>query len=183
VRSPLDRDRLLAVLRALARACLGPGTIFITGGGTALLYGWRRATVDIDLKLDPEPAGAFEAIARVKEELDANIELASPEMFVPQLPDWREHSALIENVGVVEIRHYDLRAQALAKLARGFERDLHDVAAMRDRELISCDELRRAYAAIEPQLVRYPRVSARDLGARIDAICPPVTFGSTHVGS
>jgi hypothetical protein len=27
------------------------------------MKGWRDATVDIDLKLDPEPAGAFEAIA------------------------------------------------------------------------------------------------------------------------
>jgi hypothetical protein len=70
VRRPLDPDRLRQVLEALGRGCRGPGTVYLTGGATALLHGWRSATVDLDLKLDPEPPGAFTAIARIKEELD-----------------------------------------------------------------------------------------------------------------
>lgn len=33
-------------------------------------------TIDVDLKPDPEPAGLFEAIAALKEELDTDVELA-----------------------------------------------------------------------------------------------------------
>jgi hypothetical protein len=30
------------------------------------------------MRMDPEPAGVFEALAALKDELDINIELASP---------------------------------------------------------------------------------------------------------
>ncbi|MGH7336846.1 MAG: DUF6036 family nucleotidyltransferase, partial [Myxococcota bacterium] len=124
MRRPLDASRLRQVLDALGRSCRGPGIAYLTGGATALLEGWRTATVDLDLKLDPEPEGVFAAISRIKEELDVNVELASPDDFLPQLADWRERSPLVGRFGPLEVRHYDLRAQALAELARGFERDL-----------------------------------------------------------
>jgi len=172
MRRPLDPDRLRQVLDALGRACRGPGVIYLTGGATALLEGWRDATVDLDLKLDPEPEGAFAAIARLKEELEVNVELASPDDFLPQLPDWRDKSPSVGRFGPVEVRHYDLRAQALAKLARGFERDVGDVRAMLERELVTCDALRAALAEMEPRLERFPRVSGRDLARRLAEVCP-----------
>jgi hypothetical protein len=175
VRSPLDRDRLHLVLDALGRACRGPGVIYLTGGATALLAGWRSATVDLDLKLDPEPDGVFAAIARIKEELDVNIELASPDDFLPQLADWREQSPLVGRFGLVEVRHYDLRAQALAKLARGFDRDVADVRAMLDRSLVTCEALRTALEQMAPRLERFPRVSAHELERRLAEVCPSTT--------
>jgi hypothetical protein len=174
VRRPLDPDRLRQVLDALGRACRGAGTVYVTGGATALLEGWRDATVDLDVKLDPEPPGAFAAIARIKEELDVNVELASPDDFLPQLRDWRERSPFIARFGQVEFRHYDLRAQALAKLSRGFERDLLDVRAMLDRDLVRCPELRSALTQIEPRLERFPRVSAAELRSRLEEMCAGV---------
>src|SRR5690606_8007437 len=62
MRQPLDPDRLRRVLEALGRACRGPGTLYLTGGVTALLEGWRAATIDVEVKLDPEPEGMFAAI-------------------------------------------------------------------------------------------------------------------------
>lgn len=172
MRRPLDPDRLRQVLDALGRACRGPGVIYLTGGATALLEGWRSATVDLDLKLDPEPEGVFAAIARIKEELDVNVELASPDDFLPQLRDWREQSPLVGRFGQVEVRHYDLRAQALAKLARGFERDVGDIHAMLERELVTCAALDSALEQMEPQLERFPRVSGRELRRRLSDVCP-----------
>jgi hypothetical protein len=173
MRRPLDPERLRQVLEALGRACCGPGIVYLTGGATALLEGWRVATVDLDLKLDPEPEGAFAAIARIKEELEVNVELASPADFLPELPDWRERSPLVGRFGPVEVRHYDLRAQALAKVARGFERDVADVRAMLERGLVSCDLLRGALVQMEPRLERFPRVSGRELARRLGEVCPP----------
>jgi hypothetical protein len=172
MRRPLDPDRLRQVLDALGRACRGPDVVYLTGGATALLVGWRRATVDLHLKLDPEPEGAFAAIARIKEELDVNVELAAPDDFLPRLADWRERSPLVGRFGPVEVRHYDLRAQALAKLARGFERDVADVRAMLARGLVDCAALRAALAEMEPRLERFPRVSGRELQSRLAGVCP-----------
>jgi hypothetical protein len=171
MRRPLDASRLREVLAALGRACRGAGVAYLTGGATALLEGWRNATVDLDLKLDPEPEGVFAAIARIKEELDVNVELASPDDFLPQLSDWKQQSPLIGRFGLLEVRHYDLRAQALAKLARGFDRDLADVRAMLDRQLVRCDALRAALAEMEPRLERFPRVSGRELRQRLAEVC------------
>ncbi len=65
-------------MRLLGRAARSEGTIYLVGGASAVLVGWRETTVDIDMKLDPEPRGVFEAIARAKEQLKVNVELAAP---------------------------------------------------------------------------------------------------------
>jgi hypothetical protein len=58
-------------------------------------------------------------------------------LFLPPLREWRERSIPITTHGRVEFFHYDLRAQALAKIARAHERDLRDVQAMLERGLVS----------------------------------------------
>jgi hypothetical protein len=40
----------------------------------------------VDIRLDPEPPGIFQAIAKMKKELNINIELASPQDFLPPIP-------------------------------------------------------------------------------------------------
>jgi len=174
MRRPLDVDRLRRVLEALGRACRGPGVLYLTGGATALLEGWRDSTVDVDLKLDPEPEGVFAAIARIKEELDVNVELASPADFVPELEGWRNESRFVGRFGSVEVRHYDFRAQALSKLARGFERDMSDARAMLERGLVTCDGLRAALAEMTPRLERFPRIDVGELVIRLEALCRDV---------
>src|ERR1043165_4614409 len=114
-------------MQELGAAAKSPGKVYLTGGATALLLGFREQTIDIDLKLDPEPAGAFEAIAVLKNRLDLNVELASPADFIPAASDWRERSQPIGTFGPVEFFHYDFTLQALAKLERGHTQDLEDV--------------------------------------------------------
>jgi hypothetical protein len=46
-------------MRELARAARSSGKVYFTDGATALLLGFREQTIDIDIKLDPEPEGAF----------------------------------------------------------------------------------------------------------------------------
>jgi len=87
-RQRVDLETLRQFMQELARGVRGPGNIYLTGGATALLLGFREQTIDIDLKLDPEPEGAFEAIARLKDRLDVNLELASPDDFIPPAGDF-----------------------------------------------------------------------------------------------
>jgi hypothetical protein len=106
----------------LGREAKGSGCIYFTGGASALLIGWRSSTVDVDIRLDPEPPGIFQAIAKLKQELNINIELASPQDFLPPLPGWRDRSVFIGKQGKISFYHYDFTAQALSKLSRGYER-------------------------------------------------------------
>ena len=106
-----------------------PGKVYLTGGATALLLGFRDQTIDIDIKLDPEPEGVFEAIARLKDRLDINVELASPDDFIPPAAGWREYSRHVASIGRLEFFHYDFALQALAKVERGHAQDLGDAQA------------------------------------------------------
>ena len=158
-REPCNAEKVQRFMRVFADRVQG-GRVYLTGGASAVLYGWRNLTVDLDLKLDPEPAGAFEAIAHAKEALNMNIELAAPDDFIPPLPEWRERSVFIASAqgrgGRVEFLHYDFYAQALAKIERGYEHDLRDVEAMRKRNLIKSTRLMELFEAIAPDLARYP---------------------------
>jgi hypothetical protein len=142
--------------------------VYITGGSTALLLGFREQTIDIDLKLDPEPAGAFEAIAMLKDRLDLNVELASPDDFIPCAGDWRERSRHIASIGPVEFFHYDFSLQALAKLERGHAQDLEDVASFVRGGYVSAEELKSRFAQIEPGLLRYPAVDPQQFRKKVD---------------
>ena len=104
--------------------------------------------MDLDLKLDPEPEGVFAAIARIKEELDVNVELASPDDFLPQLADWREQSPLVGQASArSKCATTTCARRRSAELARGFERDVADVVAMLERRAslsVSARSVRRS---------------------------------------
>ena len=46
----LTKDKLLKFLDRLGASATTPGTCFITGGGSALLLGWRETTIDRRVK-------------------------------------------------------------------------------------------------------------------------------------
>jgi hypothetical protein len=169
VRALTDVAKLQRFMEGLGREARGPGRVYLVGGATALLHGWRTTTVDADLKLDPEPPGIFEAIHRLKDELDMKVELAAPDDFIPAVPGWRERSPFIARHGQVDFFHYDLLTQALAKIERGHTQDLADVRAMMARGLVERDRLRQAFAEIEAELIRYPAIDAGALRRQIEA--------------
>lgn len=164
MRAPVDAEKLQRFMEALGKRCRGPGRVYLVGGATALLHGWRPMTADVDLELDPEPDGAFEAIAKLKNELDINVELAAPSHFIPEVPGWQERSVFIDLYGEVGFLHYDLVSQALAKLERGSDRDLADVRAMIAAGLVTPESVRDGFAAIESRLVRFPRIDPESYG-------------------
>ena len=156
-----------ALMRRLGSAARGPGRIYLVGGASAVLVGWRETTIDVDLKLDPEPAGVFAAIAGAKEALRVNVELAAPDDFLPPLPGWRDRSPFVVRHGVVDFFHYDFHAQALAKIERAHAQDLADVEAMLQRGLVTAPRLLDLFRRIEPELERYPAVEHGCLRQRV----------------
>jgi hypothetical protein len=158
MRPPVDVGRLREFARRLGEVASGPTTVYLTGGATAVVEGWRASTVDVDVRLEPDRDELLRAIPALKEALSINVELASPPDFVPELPGWRDRSPLVMQEGNVEIRHFDLYSQALSKIERGFAQDLADTQSMIDQGLVDPERLRGLYETIEPQLYRYPHI-------------------------
>jgi hypothetical protein len=169
VRKKVTPESLKKLMQQLAQRAQGPGSVFLTGGATAMMFGFRDQTVDIDIKLDPEPKGVFEAIAELKQELQLNIELASPDDFIPAPSDWRSRSILIETINNVQFFHYDLSLQALSKLERGHEQDLLDVKALIDNGFLTPMSILERFSEIQPLLIRYPALDAKDFEQRVKA--------------
>jgi len=164
-----DRERIERLLRALGDEAIQEGRVYLTGGATAVLYGWRETTVDVDLKLVPDQDAVLRAIPRLKERLELNVELASPADFIPELPGWQERSPFVGRLGKLSAYHYDLHAQALAKIERGHARDLADVREMLDRGLIQRENLLPWFEAIEPSLYRYPAIDPVSFRRNVEA--------------
>jgi hypothetical protein len=156
MRTPVDADRLLVLMRHLGAAARRAGRVYLTGGATAVLEGWRASTIDVDLKMVPEQDELFGAIPRLKDDLSINVELACPADFIPEVPGWDERSRLIRTEGRLTFYHYDYYAQALAKIERGHTTDQEDVKQMIQRGLVDPRRLLRFFEAIGPDLLRYP---------------------------
>ena len=156
MRRPVDEPRLRRFMEAFGLAAAGPVRVYFTGGATAVLLGWREATIDIDLAMEPDDDQLYRAIPGLKDALEVNVELAAPSDFIPELPGWRERSQFIAAEGQVAFHHYDFYAQALAKIERGHALDLVDIALMKARGLVEAGRLSELFEAIGPQLYRYP---------------------------
>jgi ribosomal 50S subunit-associated protein YjgA (DUF615 family) len=72
--------------------------------------------------------------------------------------------------GLVAFRHFDLEAQALAKVERSHTQDVADVREMIQRGLVTVAALRSGLAAIEPRLYRYPAVDPQRFRRNLEAI-------------
>lgn len=173
MREVADQARIEAFLAAWAREATEETAVYLVGGTSAVLIGWRPTTIDIDLVIRPESDAMLRAIPALKERLRLNVELAAPDQFIPVPPGWEQRSPVIVRIGRVTYHHYDFTAQALAKLERGHTRDLADVEAMRVRGLITGAEVRRQFALLEPQLYRFPAIDPPSFRRAVDEVFPP----------
>lgn len=144
--------------------------MYLTGGATAVLEGWRPSTVDIDVRFEPDSDEALRQIAELKERLQVNVELASPLDFLPPLAGWRERSRFRFRAGDLEVFDFDLYSQALSKLERGFELDLQDVADMVSAGQVQPRKLRELFEGIEPELFRFPAVDPVRLRRAVESL-------------
>ena len=156
-------------MQALGSAASQPTRVFLVGGATAVLMGWREMTLDIDFSLVPDRDEVLQAIPSIKERLCVNVELASPADFVPVKRDWEERSPFIAQIGNVSFYHYDLYAQALAKIERGHDQDLQDVTRLVTSGLVKPELLLSYFESVQDQIFRYPSIDAASFRAAVQA--------------
>ncbi len=160
-------------MRALGKRSRRTARVYFTGGVTAVLYGWRDTTIDIDLRFDPELDELFRALPILKEDLEINIELAAPSDFIPPLPGWEARSQHIAREGQLDFYHYDPYSQALSKIERGHAQDLLDVASMIKEGLLDLSNLGSLFDAIVPDLYRYPAIDPKSFSDAVRRITGP----------
>src|SRR6266550_8621404 len=137
MRQKVTAARLEEFMKALGSGVTYAARVYLVGGASSVLLGWRDSTIDVDLKFVPENDEILRKLPSLKERLQLNIELASPDDFIPQLPGWQERSRFIRQEGKLTFLHYDFYAQTLAKIERGHDIDVRDVEELLDRKLIA----------------------------------------------
>ncbi len=167
MRGVTTADRVRAFLVALGKAARRPATVYLVGGASAVVEGWRESTVDIDLRIEPELDELYRAVAELKNELNINVELASPDQFIPVADGWQERSPFVTSEGRLTIRHFDFVAQALAKISRGHDQDRGDVTAMLARGLVTRAQIADAFELVVPELYRYPALDPATFAASV----------------
>jgi hypothetical protein len=169
VRALADRERIERLMSAFGRAARGEVRVHLVGGATAVLVGWRATTIDVDFVMRPEDDALMRAIPSLKEELQINVELASPADFIPIPAGWEDRGTFVAQVGRVTFVHFDLYGQALAKVERGHRQDLADVHEMLARGLVDRTRAREYFARIEPELYRFPAIDAPTFRRAVEA--------------
>ena len=143
MRGLADLRRLQRFMHALGENATRETRLYFTGGATAVLLGWRASTIDVDILVVPDDDRLLRALPAIKEEIEINVELACPAHFIPELPGWEGRSLFIAREGTLSFFHYDLYAQALAKIERGH---------------VEPHRLLCLFEEIAPHLYRYPAI-------------------------
>jgi hypothetical protein len=132
-RLPVDRQRILEFLHRLGTRYRGGGRLYLVGGTTLVLEGFRSQTLDIDVTFEVSPADEtrlIEAIRELKEVLAVNVEQVSPGDFIPLPAGYRDRSEFVGRFGELDVFHFDLYSTALSKIERGNEQDFADVLTL-----------------------------------------------------
>jgi hypothetical protein len=116
----------------------------------------------------PDQDAVRRAVPKLKNDLSINVELASPDDFIPVPAGWEELSPLAERGRTLSFRHFDPYSQALAKLERDHARDRADVRALIASGLVDPSRLRAYFEEIEPALYRFPAIDPPAFRARVE---------------
>jgi hypothetical protein len=170
MRDDVTDERLRALMREIARTAPRGKSyrVYLVGGGTAVLSGWRPTSVDADLFAPDE--SVFRDIQGIKERLNVNVEFARPEHFVPALSDSDSRHVFIETVDRVSYFHYDPYAQVLSKVVRGFERDIDDARQFIRAGLVDAETFVELVEQIPSSAyAKYPSLSQDAVAQAVEA--------------
>ena len=141
-----------------AAAASREGFCYLTGGARPPSSSAGGRTIDVDVALEPEQDELLRELARIKSELQVNVELASPGDFIPFPLGVGEPQPRHRPRGSPSFAHFDPYSQTLAKLERGHQHDQEDAAELKERGLVEPARLLELFAEIEPELYRFPAV-------------------------
>lgn len=176
MRPNVDRPRIEQFLVELGRRFRQTGRLYLVGGAALVHAGIRpgssATTQDIDV--DVASGDMYQTIGQIKQQLNINIEFASPGDFIPLPRNWRQLSRFVGRYGKIDVFYFDFYSIALSKIERGNARDLQDVALLLQQSIITLTELDRVSQEVAAQMGKgtYKRLNPQTFLARYQAIRP-----------
>ena len=153
-RDSVNRHRIEEFLNQLGSRFRGAGQVYLVGGTTMVYEGFRTQTLDIDLTFDLHPTDHTEfiqVVRELKEELDVNVEEASPGRFIPLPSGYETRCQFLRRYGRLEVFHFDPYSMALSKIERATAEDFSDVLALLKRNWIEIEMLEETFREILPR--------------------------------
>ena len=176
MRPNVDKKAIESFLQQLGRTFRKPGRLYLVGGAALVHAGVRAGFTQV---IDIQVGGANEgdliiSIQRLIQQMQINIEFASPKDFIPLPSQWEAHAQYVGRYGEVEVFYFDFYSIALSKIERGTTRDIEDVKLLVQQQRIGLDELDAAYQEVFAQLGkgRYPKVIPERFAERYAALRP-----------
>jgi Nucleotidyltransferase of unknown function (DUF6036) len=156
-----ERADIEKFLIALGKAYRKAGRLYLAGGAALVHLGLRSgSTLDIDVVIEAtDEDEMITAIRRLVEQMQINIEFASPADFIPIPAQWAAHAKYIGRYGKIDAFYFDLYSLALSKIARGNDRDLVDVKLLVQQKLVVLEELDIAYNEVLPRMGKRPYIN------------------------
>lgn len=160
-----DKNRILLLMDEIGQNINEKINIYFTGGVSAVLLDIREMTIDVDIKFEPDIYKMYEVIKVLKESININIELASPDNFIPELPEWRDRSLFINQVKKASFYHYDFYSQIIAKIQRNWKQDWNDAKGFAKQ--INPAFLEKLFIGIKNEFIKFPSIDVKNLEKRI----------------
>lgn len=167
-RKAITKEIIQSFMQSVGKVLKKRATLYLTGGSTAILCGFRGGTIDIDISGDMDEL--FSHIPKIKERLQINIEMAKPTDFVPSLPDEHHRHMTIGTYGNVTFMHFDPYSQVFSKIVRGHETDIADVKALVAADLVDMKKLCEMVKKLpNPNFARYPQLNRLAVEAAVES--------------
>lgn len=174
MRPGVDKAAIESFLRQLGRTFRKRGRLYLVGGAALVHLGLRSGlTQDIDVQVGGANEGELiVAIQQLIQQMQINVEFASPGDFMPLPSQWEAHARYVGRYGQIDVFYFDFYSIALSKIERGNDRDIADVKLLVQQGVITLSELDAAYQEVLAQLGkgRYPRVTPQQFAERYTAL-------------
>jgi hypothetical protein len=174
MRPNVDRQCIERFLTELGRHFRQTGRLYLVGGAALVHAGIRpgisATTQDIDIEV--ASGDMYQTINQLKQQLQINVEFASPGDFIPLPRNWQNLSRYAGRYGSIDVFYFDFYSIALSKFNRGNSRDLQDVALLLQKQAITLQELDSAAQEVAAQMGKgnYKRLDPNAFLTRYQAI-------------
>jgi hypothetical protein len=157
----VTRADIEAFLDFLGKSFHKAGRLYLAWGAALVHMGIRQgATMDIDVAIEASDEDEMvTAIRRIVEQMQINVEFASPGDFIPLPTQWMSQAHYVGRYGEVDVFYFDFYSLALSKISRGNDRDLIDVKLLLQQKVITLEELDAAYREVLPRMGKRPYIN------------------------
>lgn len=161
MRQNVTRADIEKFLKSLGKSFHKSGRLYLAGGAALVHMGIRAgATMDIDVAIEASDEDEMvTAIRRIVEQMQINVEFASPGDFIPLPTQWMAQAHYVGRYGEVDVFYFDFYSLALSKISRGNDRDLIDVKLLLQQKVITWEELDATYREVLPRMGKRPYIN------------------------